>query len=591
MIKKMKQLLQKAFIILMYLFFTLNSINAQFTRGAVEDEIYISSNTYIEGYLFHQVVMHSEDNGENLSIQYENIEDPPEGVMQSGIILSDATAGTLYNFGGNKRWVSFDYGKNWEYQAPYGSGRFTSGNLEGEIYHCCAVAAGTIWRSTDYGSSFVEIRDDFKFKLEVGNSEGVVYGFGGDAGVEYNLYYSKNYGLDFDTIPIDTTVALWSMSGHPPNISRGTEPGELYLISWWQDYHYKIFHSVDTGYTWEEKYESGFIDFYYWGVGFTAGRKPGSFYVARMTSDYPSSHILLYIDYSEDYGKTFTTYFHELDEYFPGYNYHNEILSFSFNEFEPPVIGEIDEENHKVFFTVPYGTDFTSLVPTITVSQYASIEPASGVANDFSIPVTYTVTAENGDTQDYTVIGSMAENHENFILAFNFEEFEPPVIGEIQEETKFIYLAVPHGTDLTELVPTLTISENASVEPASGTANDFSDTAIYTVTAQNGDEREYRVVVWDTLNSVNNIETISLFKIFPNPSKGIFYLSPVSSMSGNYQIEIIDNTGHCLRKDKINSTNNQSTKINMVDFKNGVYYLNIYKKETRIETKKILITK
>jgi hypothetical protein len=57
-----------------------------------------------------------------------------------------------------------------------------------------------------------------------------------------------------------------------------------------------------------------------------------------------------------------------------------------------------------VTFEVEDGTDVTALVPTIAVSDNATISPASGVAQNFSQPVTYTVTAENRTTvQVWTV--------------------------------------------------------------------------------------------------------------------------------------------------------------------------------------------
>lgn len=44
-----------------------------------------------------------------------------------------------------------------------------------------------------------------------------------------------------------------------------------------------------------------------------------------------------------------------------------------------------------------------TLIPTITVSEKATLTPASGVAQDFSQKVTYTVMAEDGTQQVYTV--------------------------------------------------------------------------------------------------------------------------------------------------------------------------------------------
>lgn len=67
------------------------------------------------------------------------------------------------------------------------------------------------------------------------------------------------------------------------------------------------------------------------------------------------------------------------------------------------VNAKIDDDKHDVQITLPAGTDKSSLTPTIEVSAKASVSPASGVATDFTNTVTYTVTAEDGTTQDYTV--------------------------------------------------------------------------------------------------------------------------------------------------------------------------------------------
>jgi hypothetical protein len=65
--------------------------------------------------------------------------------------------------------------------------------------------------------------------------------------------------------------------------------------------------------------------------------------------------------------------------------------------------GVIDEEAKTISVTVPYGTNLGSLTPAITVSPDAAVSPASGQARDFTNPVTYTVTAEDGSRAEYTV--------------------------------------------------------------------------------------------------------------------------------------------------------------------------------------------
>ena len=52
---------------------------------------------------------------------------------------------------------------------------------------------------------------------------------------------------------------------------------------------------------------------------------------------------------------------------------------------------------------MPYGTNVTSLSPTISTSNVSGISPASGAAVDFTKPVTYTVTLTDGTVKTYTV--------------------------------------------------------------------------------------------------------------------------------------------------------------------------------------------
>ena len=80
----------------------------------------------------------------------------------------------------------------------------------------------------------------------------------------------------------------------------------------------------------------------------------------------------------------------------------NDILTFMLAEKSGNA--EIDTINHVVSAEVLYGTSLVSLTPTITVSAAATIDPASGVARDFSDTVSYTVTAQNGTPQVWEVI-------------------------------------------------------------------------------------------------------------------------------------------------------------------------------------------
>ena len=64
--------------------------------------------------------------------------------------------------------------------------------------------------------------------------------------------------------------------------------------------------------------------------------------------------------------------------------------------------GTIDQDAKTISVYVPATVDITSIVPTIDYSANATITPGSGIAQDFTNPVTYTVTNNTAETT-YTV--------------------------------------------------------------------------------------------------------------------------------------------------------------------------------------------
>lgn len=113
-----------------------------------------------------------------------------------------------------------------------------------------------------------------------------------------------------------------------------------------------------------------------------------------------------------------------------------EILSFTFdttNEanscvIEQPVIGEDNTITFRVDAdAVAANADLlTTLVPTITVSDGATLSPASGVATDFSSNVTYTVLSEDGKTTTtYTVSAPVQSN----VMKFSLDDWTTDATG------------------------------------------------------------------------------------------------------------------------------------------------------------------
>ena len=67
------------------------------------------------------------------------------------------------------------------------------------------------------------------------------------------------------------------------------------------------------------------------------------------------------------------------------------------------VFGAATISGTSITLTVPVGTVVTSLTPNFTLSPFSTISPSSGVPQNFTNPVTYTVTAQDGTTKAYTV--------------------------------------------------------------------------------------------------------------------------------------------------------------------------------------------
>lgn len=76
-----------------------------------------------------------------------------------------------------------------------------------------------------------------------------------------------------------------------------------------------------------------------------------------------------------------------------------KITSFKIND---TYVGTINEDTKTIMVYVPASLDIKNLTPTIAYSENATISPASGIAADFTNPVTYTVN-NNTASNTYTV--------------------------------------------------------------------------------------------------------------------------------------------------------------------------------------------
>lgn len=268
-----------------------------------------------------------------------------------------------------------------------------------------------------------------------------------------------------------------------------------------------------------------------------------------------------------------------------------QMISFSFNKLSPVVTGSIDEANKRITLTVPYGTDVTSLTPTISHTG-ASILPHTNIVQDYTTAKTYTVTAEDGTHTDYEIVVNTVPPHVdatlsdltidgstvtafdsadtvydillpygsvvvpnveatvndigaasyviapadslpgstqievtaqdgttkiytvNFIVALNsaksissFDFNNLSIIGNVDEVAKTVTLTVPYSVDITELTPTI-LSTGVAVSPTSGVAQDFSRPVTYTITAEDGTTQDYAITVNQELAMQGSLQNV-----------------------------------------------------------------------------------
>ncbi|MEP2279239.1 malectin domain-containing carbohydrate-binding protein [Maribacter sp.] len=108
-----------------------------------------------------------------------------------------------------------------------------------------------------------------------------------------------------------------------------------------------------------------------------------------------------------------------------------------------------------------------------------------------------------------TVTVNYAGSSENTIVFFSFEEQSEPEIIDYSSGT--VEISVVAGTDLTTLEPNFGISSNASVNPNLGDVMDFTNPVNYTVTAEDGSQKIWTIVV--KVDDDNNHLSINAFTL------------------------------------------------------------------------------
>jgi hypothetical protein len=197
----------------------------------------------------------------------------------------------------------------------------------------------------------------------------------------------------------------------------------------------------------------------------------------------------------------------------------NTILTFRFNETDPDAIGIIDQNNYNITVHLPASQSVNGLVATFTLSPLSRafiggvLQTSGSTANNFTGTVTYVVVAENGSTRNYYVnIVRDPVRTGNLLETFSFQNLIPPVHGIVDQITRQVSVNVPFTTNLNGLVATFTnsylstVRVSGLVQTSGVTSNNFTNSQIYSVFAEDGGVQNYVVSV--VLNPISTARQI-----------------------------------------------------------------------------------
>lgn len=224
-----------------------------------------------------------------------------------------------------------------------------------------------------------------------------------------------------------------------------------------------------------------------------------------------TDHLRLQLFSEKCNGDKYTDYAGTLQTVTVTQNSAKKLSAFTVSQVEGAV--SINEKAGTIKMSLAQGTDLRNLIPTFTASADAVVtvndvvQVSGETVNDFSSPVTYTVTAENGSVKKYTVTASRPVSDDATLSSFWVDgaEIVPPFTQGV-----YNYAAKVSGNTANV---TLTAIANDCRAVVSGDVgkkvlqqgfNEF----LFDVTAENGNVNHYSLTIMrgtPTLNPFTDV--------------------------------------------------------------------------------------
>ncbi|MCC8035515.1 MAG: DUF4960 domain-containing protein [Rikenellaceae bacterium] len=144
------------------------------------------------------------------------------------------------------------------------------------------------------------------------------------------------------------------------------------------------------------------------------------------------------------------------------------------------VAGTIDNDKMEIEVVLPPATDVTMVAPVVEVSEGATVTPPSGMVQNFTGPVTYTVV--NGSLYNEYIVN--VEVIDAMITSFIVDgKYQ----GSVNNLARTVTVTVPYGTDLSSVSAYVEYTDGAALSPATGGTIDLRNPVTYTLSYQGYD--------------------------------------------------------------------------------------------------------
>lgn len=243
-----------------------------------------------------------------------------------------------------------------------------------------------------------------------------------------------------------------------------------------------------------------------------------------------------------------------------------DILTYSLDEQIKAAV--ISTEDTTITCTVAYLEDLNNLTVSYSLSDGAQASPTT--VTDFSAPVTYKVTAENGVNIKYWKVTVEKASNEAEITSFTVDGISGQAIIDATNHT--ITVNVSSTTDLAGLEPSITISDGATITPSG--VQDFSSDVVYTVTSEDATVTIDWTVSISKLSAIDNNQALNI-SMYPNPSSGKLYIENPSGFNEGDYLNIFSVLGECVFSLNIENQSDVVIDLNQYCSQQGLYFVKI----------------